>query len=99
MINGFDWIRYWVFFENGVDMGQLDTDDLVRPAHWDQFFVDKANAAEAATRAAEAAEVATDSDASADTAAAGDDPAAALRALIPAHILERSEAAKARLTA
>ena len=28
MINGFRWFRYWVHFENGVDVGQLDRSQL-----------------------------------------------------------------------
>lgn len=98
MINGFDWRRYWVFFDNGVELGQLDADDLVRPQHWDYFFEERARAAEAAERAAEAAAGSTNGDGAAETAADADDPAAALKAMIPAHLLERSQAAKARLT-
>jgi hypothetical protein len=28
VVNGFRWKRYWVNFENGVDVGQLDRDQL-----------------------------------------------------------------------
>jgi len=41
VINGFSWVRYWVFFDNGVELGQLDADELVRPQHWDHFFEQK----------------------------------------------------------
>ena len=101
VINGFDWTRYWVFFDNGIDLGQLDSGELVRPAHWDLYFEAKASAAEAEARAAEAAEAAVESGAAAaDTSVAtdADDPVAQLRALIPAHLLERSEQAHRRLT-
>lgn len=100
VINGFDWTRYWVFFDNGVELGQLDDGELVRPEHWDQWFAAKQEAEEAAARAAEAAaagEAAAADGAAAAAAVDGDDPLAALRARIPAHILERSAAAKARL--
>ena len=102
VINGFDWVRYWVFFDNGVDLGQLDGDEIVRPYHWDDWRDAKEAEAEAAARAAEAAAnaAAGGGEAAAGAADAGDanDPLAALRAMVPAHLLERSAAARARLT-
>ncbi len=100
VINGFTWRRYWVFFENGVELGQLDTGELVRPEHWDHYFEQKALEAERAAKAAEAA--AAGVEAAADGAAAADagdasDPLARLRAMVPPHLLERSKAAKERL--
>ena len=100
VINGFTWTRYWVFFDNGVDMGQLDANDLVRPQHWDYFFEQKELAAERALAAAEAAANGTEAtDAGAGAAAAADpnDPLARIRALVPPHLLERSAAARARM--
>lgn len=102
LVNGFEWIRYWVFFDNGVDVGQLDTNEIVRPYHWDDWRNAEAAAAEAAARAAEAAAnaAAGGGETAAGAVAAGDanDPLAALRAMVPAHLLERSAAARARLT-
>lgn len=101
VINGFSWQRYWVFFDNGVDLGQLDKDELVRPDHWDEFFERQAAAEEAAIRAAEAAANGTTAEAAGggDAAAAADpnDPLARIRALVPPHLLERSAAARARM--
>lgn len=101
VINGFTWTRYWVFFENGIDVGQLDTDELVRPQHWDYFFEQKELAEERAKAAAEAAangvEAAADAGGGAAAAADPNDPLASLRALVPAHLLERSASARARL--
>lgn len=101
VINGFSWERYWVFFDNGVDLGQLDREELVRPDQWDEFFVRKEQAEEAAARAAEAAASGADAGAGAGDAAAAaadpNDPLAKIRALVPAHLLERSAAARARL--
>lgn len=99
IINGFDWRRYWVFFDNGVDLGQLDEHDLVRPAHWEEFFTRKADAEAAAAEAAQAAASGAAAAEAAPTDSGDGDPAAALRALIPEHLLERSRDAKARLTA
>ena len=101
IVNGFTWVRYWVFFDNGVELGQLDTEELVRPQHWDEFFERKAAAEEKARLAAEAAAngAAAEAEAGAGAAAEADpnDPLAALRAMVPAHLLERSAAARARL--
>lgn len=102
VINGFDWRRYWVFFDNGVDLGSLDENDLVRPQHWDHWHEQRAAAAEAAARAAEAAANAAEAGVADPAAAAsgGDanDPLAAIRAMVPPELLERSAAARARLT-
>lgn len=102
VINGFTWTRYWVFFENGVDLGQLDTQELVRPEHWDHFFEQKALAEERAAKAAEAAAngaaPATDGGGTSGGADADpNDPLARIRAMVPPHLLERSAAARARL--
>ena len=37
MVNGFEWQRYWVFFDNGVHLGSLDGSALLRPHHWDRW--------------------------------------------------------------
>jgi hypothetical protein len=35
LVNGFAWIRYRVYFDNGVDMGSLDRSQLVPAADWE----------------------------------------------------------------
>ena len=40
MSNGFDWQRYWVFFNNGVQLGQIDKALLCRPKH-KKYFSDQ----------------------------------------------------------
>ena len=37
MVNGFEWQRYWVFFDNGVQLGSLDGSALLRPHHWERW--------------------------------------------------------------
>lgn len=86
-----NWRRYWVMFEGGEVRGQVSHEQLVRPAQleeWQQREEDRQNAELAsATAVEETAEV-----------SAGDDSGATgLAALVPAHLLERSQAAKARL--
>ncbi len=84
------WHRYWVRFADGGMVGQVDHDDLVRPnmmAEWDAHQLAKA---EAAANTALAAETPA---AAADTGGRG----GGIADQIPAHLLERSKAAKARL--
>lgn len=84
------WRRYWVLFDGNRQKGQVDHDDLVRPDHMQQWLDRKAEREAAALRSEEdVAEEAT-----AEVGGGGDGGAAAQ---IPAHILERSKAAKARL--
>ncbi len=35
LVNGLTWIRYWVRFENGEQLGQLDGTVLARVDEWD----------------------------------------------------------------
>ena len=100
MINGIDWLRYWVFFDNGMELGHLDGDEIVRPHHMDYWHEQKEAAEAAAKAAAEAAAAGADAPAAAGGAAAAvdaSDPLAAIRALVPPHLLERSAAARTRL--
>ena len=101
MVAGFMWKRYWVFFENGVQMGSLDSHQLVRPIDWDHFLV--ARAERETTAAAAAAEAAAGQTADDETGAADstpdDGPNAHLRAMVPDYLLERSASARARLSA
>jgi len=87
------WRRYWVKFEDGTIHGQISHDDLARPDQtdaWEQHQEVLRLAAEQGEQAAAA---------TADASAAGDGAggASGIAAQIPAHILERSKAAKQRL--
>lgn len=86
------WFRYWVLFEDGRQLGQVDHNDLVRPNQL-QDWIDRKEAAElAAEQAANAPEEA------AETAAVGaGGGGGGIADQIPADLLERSRAAKARL--
>jgi hypothetical protein len=35
LVNGFAWIRYRVFFDNGADVGSLDRSQLVPAGEWE----------------------------------------------------------------
>jgi len=84
LVSGVSWIRYRVLFENGVEHGLLDGRHIVDPSGWvpvDERVEDEVVADVAAT----------DGDAGA-AEAAGDDNAFG----IPAHLIERAKAARAR---
>lgn len=87
------WRRYWVLFDGNRQKGQVDHNDLVRPHQMQEWLDRKAAAEEAALRAESEAEEAV--------AAVGDGggggAGGGIAAQIPAHLLERSKAAKARL--
>ena len=85
------WHRYWVLFDGTRQMGQIDHDDLVRPNQLQQWKDHKEEEARAAERSVAEAESA------AAEAASGGGGGGGAAALIPAHILERSKAAKSRL--
>jgi hypothetical protein len=88
------WRRYWVRFEDGRQMGQISHDDLVRPKMIDAWKARKEEQALAAERAANQAE---ESAAAVTAGDSGGNAGGGLAAQIPAHLLERSKAAKARL--
>ena len=94
LVNGLgNWNRYWVLFEGERQLGQIDHNDLVRPNQL-QLWIERKEAAEAAAEqsaaaAEEAAEAATDG--------GGGDGGGGIASQSPAHLLERSRAAKARL--
>ena len=43
--NGLDWVRYWVKFENGVEMGSLHRNKLVSAEDWDLYLEERDNGA------------------------------------------------------
>jgi hypothetical protein len=92
LVNGFDhWKRYWVRFADGNLVGSVDHDALVRPRMFEQWrerqAADAAMAAAAQSPTTAAAEIAP------TTGGGG-----GITDQIPGHLLERSQAAKARLT-
>ena len=86
---GVTWIRYRVLFGNGVEVGLLDGRHLVRPKEFvpvdERVVVEQADAS---------------ADGAADAGDAGGEAVAADNAFgVPAHLLERSKNARARLGA
>jgi hypothetical protein len=98
LVNGIGpWLRSWVRFDNGIWMGSISNDKLVRVAEWPQFQVRRAEEAERAKNAPpEPVAVAA---AAAPTDAGGDAPASEAASKVPAHLLARSKAARERKAA
>ncbi len=90
--NGLTWARYWVQFDNGAWVGSVSAADLVREDDWEAFKVRRAE--EALRPKAPAGPVA----AAADSGAAAPS-GAATNSRVPAHLLERSQKARARKSA
>lgn len=92
VVNGLTWPRYWVQFENGQWVGSVSEADLVPSDDYEEYKVRRAE--EAARPAATA---------TADPAAGGDVAAAEAPAgagsKVPAHLLERSQRARAKKAA
>ena len=86
--NGFAWYRYWVDFENGVELGHVDHGNLVKAGDWVRFQVERADAS---LQVSEEVDHADSDD--------GDDggETAENRFGVPEYILERSREARARL--
>jgi len=91
MVSGFDWVRYWVRFENGVVRGSLARHKLARPG-------EPVGAEREALEAAAAAPV--DEAASTDAAPAegGGEGIVHAGVLVPTHLLERSRSRREVLT-
>ena len=91
--NGLTWARYWVEFDNGAWVGSVSASDLVREGDYDEFV----------KRRAEEALRPKEPEAPAAAAAAGDGgggaAAGGAASRVPAHLLERSQKARARKAA
>jgi hypothetical protein len=81
---GLTWLRYRVLFENGVEHGLLDGRHIVRPGDFVPLDERVEEEATVGTEAAEGGEAAAEG--------GGDNEWG-----VPAHLLERAKAARARL--
>ena len=85
--NGFAWYRYWVDFENGVELGHVDHGNLVRAGDWVRFQVERAEASLQISEEVDHPD-SDDGDNGGETAKN--------RFGVPEYILERSRVARAR---
>ncbi len=94
LVNGFSWIRYWVHFDDGTDVGSIDQTKLVRAKEWKDFLAERKARAEAPD-VTEAAVSADDADAEGGGSSA--EGATVNGVTIPAFLIERAKAARTRL--
>ena len=94
LVNGFSWIRYWVHFDDGTDIGSIDQAKLVRAKEWKDFVAERKARANAPA-VTEAVAGATDADAGGGGAAT--ESATVNGVAVPGFLLERSKAARTRL--
>jgi hypothetical protein len=91
--DGLTWARYWVQFDNGEWVGSVSGSDLVREGDYEEFKKRRAEEALRPKVVEKPAEAAPGGDGGGGAAAGG----AASR--VPAHLLERSQKARARKAA
>ena len=91
--SGLDWVRYWVAFENGVEIGSLHRDKLVREAEWDAYLVQRERSQEIAESNSEG----QDSSGGSDSPSSGSGGVEVNGVLVPQLLLDRTKAALERL--
>ena len=94
--NGIYWIRYWVRFDNGVEMGSIHRDKLVRVNEWDQYLVDRELAAERAGAGADETEPGDETGDAEGGDGEGGDGVTVGGVTIPQLLLDRTKAALER---
>ena len=87
-VQGLSWIRYWVLFDNGIRVGTLDRSKLATLADWEN----KAGSSAEVVAVAAGGAVAS-------VSGGGDTGAGESIGGVPAHLLEKSKAARARWAA
>lgn len=98
LVNGWDrWIRYHVLFDNGVTMGSINREELAPAKRYQEFKARREQALESGVFDAPAVEETEDA-AAGGGAAAGNDAAVVNGVTIPDYLIERSKAARERLT-
>ena len=91
--SGLDWIRYWVAFDNGVELGSLHRDKLVREAEWDAYLVQRERSQEITENESEDQKSSQES----DSQSLGSGGVEVNGVLVPQLLLDRSKAALERL--
>ena len=91
--SGLDWVRYWVAFDNGVELGSLHRDKLVREAEWDAYLVQRERSQEIAESDSEG----QDSSGGSDSPSSGSGGVEVNGVLVPQPLLDRTKAALERL--
>ena len=94
-VAGFDWIRYWVRFGNGVSRGSLDRKVLARPEEWKDLLERRERGDEP-----EAGDATADGAGAAGPEAAPESSTEGITVggvTVPGHLLERSKSRREAL--
>ncbi|MEG3586439.1 MAG: hypothetical protein VX353_04030 [Actinomycetota bacterium] len=89
--NGLDWVRYWVAFDNGVELGSLHRDKLVRASEWNDYLTKRDLVGDEVTESIEAPVAESDSQA---TSTGGGVEVNGV--LVPQLLIDRTQAALER---
>ncbi|MCU1452729.1 MAG: hypothetical protein JWN46_875 [Acidimicrobiales bacterium] len=92
VVNGLTWIRYWVRFANGVSIGSLSRKQLATTEQWKRKLAGGADEPSAVTAGAAAGDGAAAEDSSGGVTTANG-------TLVPQKLIDRANAARARLAA
>ena len=90
--NGLDWVRYWVAFDNGVEVGSLHRDKLVRENEWDDYLLARERSEEVVVNDSEI----PDSSAESPSKSSGSGGVEVNGVLVPQLLLDRAQAALER---
>ena len=96
LVNGVTWIRYWVRFDNGVELGSIPRAKLATQDEWKRHLAGELDFGAAAGDGAGAGDA--DGGGGEDDAAGGGKTTPA-GTFVPQKFLDRSAAARARLAA
>ena len=88
MVAGFEWIRYWVRFENGVARGSIDRKKLARLRDWDSIQQARARGEDDPGEATAAVD---DGDSADGAESGGGEGVTYAGVVIPGNLIERSK--------
>ena len=89
--NGLDWVRYWVAFDNGVEVGSLHRDKLIREDEWDDYLLKREQTLQMAENEPELTD-----DSEEPTSGSGSGGVEVNGVLVPQLLLDRTQAALER---
>ena len=99
MVSGFEWIRYWVRFDNGQVRGSIRRNQLARLAEWDEIQARRARGEDEPGAAADGADAAAGDGDGGSAASSSGEGIVHDGVLVPQHLLDRSKNRRAALGA
>ena len=89
--SGLDWVRYWVAFDNGVEVGSLHRDKLIREDEWDDYLLKREQTLQKAENETELTD-----DSEEPPSSSGSGGVEVTGVLVPQLLLDRTQAALER---